>query len=368
MFIWSFVKLINERPTPEDDAAQGPTLHQKMANRIRALCQNEGVDGLFVSIPSEIVKEAIQICLDLDIPVMSINAGADVSKEMGLLHHVGMLEENAGYGAGEYLADRGITQGFCINHAEGVNVVEERCRGFGDALEAAGVAYLGQVYVPDDNKAQYIELVEAAVEGWGIDRTGDWNGIGILAPGTPQHVPVIALQARHDKAVIGAFDTSAELYEAVDAGIKEFGIDQQPYLQGYMPVLLLAHRVATGQSLSNQVIESGPAFIEASPSNAQVVCEEINFVTCPAEEAVVKAVAPTSVESSNNQTGLIVGLTIVAVVLAVAVAFLSYRVNKLNKRVEELKAQGRDVPVLSFSQKMSSAIKPVDDVLEISLQ
>lgn len=39
-------------------------------------------------------------------------------------------------------------------------------------------------FVPDDNQAQYIALIEQEA----VSEDGDWDGISILAPGGPQHV------------------------------------------------------------------------------------------------------------------------------------------------------------------------------------
>lgn len=238
------VELFNEPFEPEQDET---VLYNKMANRITALCEQQGVDGLFVSIPSDIVEPAIQTCLDLGIPVMSINAGAEASQRMGLAHHIGMIEDSAGYAAGVKLAATGIDKAVCINHAEGVNVVTERwyvmfivnclhvflanrkaqlltfhisiSAGFKRAVEEKGITFIGEAFVPADDMNKYIEIVEEMV-----GETGDWTGYGLLAAGSPQHVPVLALQAKHTDVKIGSFDTSSELYEAVDIGIQEVRI------------------------------------------------------------------------------------------------------------------------------------------------
>lgn len=62
-------------------------VHEKMAARVRTLCES-GVDGIFVTIPSEELIAPIQLCQSLNIPVVSINAGADISERLGLMHHV----------------------------------------------------------------------------------------------------------------------------------------------------------------------------------------------------------------------------------------------------------------------------------------
>lgn len=83
----------------------------QMAARIRNLCDSGGVDGLFVSIPSPVVAEAVQRCLDLSIPVISINSGVAASRELGLIHHIGQNEYAGGYGAAQRLMADGMKRG-----------------------------------------------------------------------------------------------------------------------------------------------------------------------------------------------------------------------------------------------------------------
>lgn len=289
------IKLFNERFEPEKDES---ALHTKMANQIEMLCTKENVDGIFVSIPSERVLNAVEKCANLGIPVISINSGAEMSKSLNLLHHIGMLEYDAGFSAGEQLSNTGIKHGICINHAKGVSAVNERCQGFGDALEAIQIGYAGQVYVPVSDETKFIEAVENFVAEKLPDISEMWNGLGILAAGGPQHTSIIELARNHSNVKIGAFDTSSELYNAIDSGIKEFGIDQQPYLQGYMPVLLLTYMATTKQTVLNQFIETGPAFIVDSPTENQVICEERLFMTCSATDSTTGFVTGSHTEGN----------------------------------------------------------------------
>src|SRR5689334_19109026 len=66
-------------------------------------------DGLVVSIPdATALKPAIKRAIDAGIPVISINSGSDVAKELGVLVHVGQTEYEAGLGGGQRLADAGV--------------------------------------------------------------------------------------------------------------------------------------------------------------------------------------------------------------------------------------------------------------------
>jgi simple sugar transport system substrate-binding protein len=74
------------------------------------------------------VANAILYCRQLNVPVVSINAGADRVKELGILQHIGQHEYNAGYAAGQRLVEAGILEAYCLNHAEGNIVLVERCQ------------------------------------------------------------------------------------------------------------------------------------------------------------------------------------------------------------------------------------------------
>lgn len=119
-------------------------------------------------------------------------------------------------------------------------------------------------------------------------------------------------------------------------------MDQQPYLQGYVPVVLLTLAASTKQQILNGVIESGPAFIEASPSEAQESCEVKMFETCAAEagDASSPKSSSTTTNNNNTSTGLIAGLSVVAVVFFLAFVFVGYRMNKLSAHVRELESRG----------------------------
>ncbi len=84
------------------------------------------------------------------------------------------------------------------------------------------------------------------------------NAIGGL-----QAVDGIAGVRRTGRVKVGAFDLGPEVLEAVRAGKLQFAVDQQPYLQGYLPVVMLANRARYG----------------LLPAQGDVVATGANFVT-----------------------------------------------------------------------------------------
>ncbi len=220
--------------------------------------------------------DAVKICQELDVPVMSINAGFAESEEIGLIHHVGMVESNAGYQAGFKMAEMAtFDKAICLNYESGIAVVQQRCDGFREAIEELGIEY-GEVRVPDDNEARFKNIVETE-----IGKTGDWSGYAILIAGSPLIPPSLDLKKDHPGVVMGSFDTSDLTNKAIDNGDLLFAIDQQPYLQGYIPLPILTHAARTKQFFLNHAIESGPSFVTSSPNEELAKCVAESFPVCP---------------------------------------------------------------------------------------
>ncbi|KAL3943197.1 MAG: hypothetical protein SGBAC_002727 [Bacillariaceae sp.] len=260
-------------------------IYFQMAARIKALCE-DGVDGIFVTIPGDVVLDSIVRCKELNVPVVSVNSGGDKSLELDLLNHIGMVEYSAGYGAATRMIAAGMKKGYCLQHEFGILSLIERCRGFEDAINdfGQGATFEGSFDVSRDNKVEYGLQVEAAV----ADSNGDWEGVGLLLTGSVQ-VPAYTelLVPKHPKVLAGSFDLSSDIYAGIQDGTVLFGIDQVPYLQGNTPVYTLALEAYTKQVLNNHFIETGPSFVIAPPSDDQMICENNFYLVCaerPAED------------------------------------------------------------------------------------
>jgi len=245
-------------------------LFAEMAERITEYCgpgeQAPVVDALFVTLPSEDVVQAIEACR-AKVPVIGLNAGINIAQRIGV-QYLGQSEYQAGYQSGVRMAQT-ATDFYCLHHAQGVDVVDERCDGFRDGLVATSPnANYTNIFVDPTNRTAYMMAVEGAV---GV--AGDWEGIGLFLAGQPNHLPGIELLGKHLKATAGAIDVSDALYQALDDGIILFGVDQQPYLQGYFAIPLLTLAATTGETLLNPLLETGPSFVTTSPSAEQVACQ-----------------------------------------------------------------------------------------------
>ena len=243
------------------------TYDTKRMSRMIDEAASAHLDGLVVSLPDiEALTPAIKRAARSGIPVISINSGSDQFRKLGVLAHVGQPEFQAGIAAGRRLLAAGAHDVLCVNQEVGNAGLDERCRGIDAAVARVGgrTRVLG-VDVQDATQARrrIAEVVAA----------GDIDGIITLGPGgaTPALAALQAAGAER-RIKLATFDLSPEVIEAVRDKKILFAVDQQPYLQGYLPVVMLAERAkhllfpARGK-----LIPTGPEFV--TPANAARVLE-----------------------------------------------------------------------------------------------
>lgn len=234
------------------------------------------IDGLIVTFPAESVLVAANKCVENKIPVIDVNAGPDLALA-NEYQYVGQVDYYAGLLAGKRILKTGVQSGWCVSHAN-VSVLRDRCGGFEQAFDDAGVEYMGVINVNATNPTKYKELVEAALG------PGNWTGIGVLAAGGPQIGPIVGVVDDHPELTTGVFDTNPELYPALEKGKVLFGIDQNSYLQGYLPVAMITWTAYTNQKIINERVATGPRFVTKAPSEELQTCVANNFATCTADD------------------------------------------------------------------------------------
>jgi len=227
-------------------------------------------DGLIVSIPdAEALGPAIEAAVAAGIPVISMNSGSDVAADLGVWNHVGQTEYEAGLGGGQRMAEAGVTQALCVNQEVGNVALDERCRGFTDAMtEAGGTVEVLATELSDPTAAQ--QAIEAAL-------TADPEINGILTLGPTGAAPaLLALDSLGQTGTIqlATFDLSPEVLEAIRDGNMLFAIDQQQYLQGYLPVVLLSLYAKNLNTVASPLIMTGPGFVTADTAERVIALSE----------------------------------------------------------------------------------------------
>jgi simple sugar transport system substrate-binding protein len=211
-------------------------------------------DGLVVSLPEPAIGPAVRRAVRAGIPVVTINSGSDLSRKVGALAHVGQPEHRAGLVAGRRLAAAGARRALCVNQQVGNLGLDARCAGLAAAMRAVGGS--ARVLGVDDQSRATPGRIAAAVDRDGID------GMLTLNSTTAMEAVQAVRGDRARSVKIGTFDLGPDVLRAVRAGRLRFAVDQQAYLQGYLPVALLTQRARYGLfPAEGDVIATGPHFV-----------------------------------------------------------------------------------------------------------
>lgn len=215
-------------------------------------------DGLIVSLPdADALGGAIRAAAESGIPVITINSGLEASKSVGALMHVGQPESLAGQAAGERAMAEGATNALCLNQEAFNTALVSRCEGYFAAMGQD----LNMIDVSND-VAQISTRTAAALQA---DPTID----ALLAVGP--HVCEAAATAVEEVGAevhLSCFDMTPGVINLIKAGKVAYTIDQQQYLQGYMPVIVLHLYNNYAGMLPGANIPSGPGFVDASNAEA----------------------------------------------------------------------------------------------------
>jgi simple sugar transport system substrate-binding protein len=223
-------------------------------------------DGLIVSIPdAAAVGRSIQAAVAAKIPVISINSGLDVSKKLGCLIHIGQEEENAGKAAGERMKQMGVKNAVILNQEIGNVALDQRTKGFRDGFE--GPFHHVQVLPVTIDFQQCHDALAAYLQ-----KNPDLDGVMALGPVAAE--PALQLlneRGKIDKIKLCTFDISPPVIEALLKKQMSFAVDQQQWLQGYLPVVFLANYLKYGSIVQNILILTGPSFV--TPENVEQVAK-----------------------------------------------------------------------------------------------
>ncbi len=209
-------------------------------------------DGLVVSVPdAAALGDSIKNAVASGIPVVSMNSGSDVREELGVLVHVGQTEFEAGEGGGKKMKEAGVTKAICVNQEVGNVALDLRCEGF-----AKGLGGDVQVVAVSMDPTEIQSAIKAQFAS-----NSDIGGVLALGPSAAE--PTLAALDELDvldKVKFGTFDLSPGVLEAIRDGKMLFAIDQQQFLQGYLPIELLVLYHKYGVMPAGTVM-TGPGFV-----------------------------------------------------------------------------------------------------------
>jgi simple sugar transport system substrate-binding protein len=229
---------------------------QKQAQLIDAAVSQK-VDGLAVSVPNaDAIKGSLAKAKAAGIPIITLNSGADQFQALGAITHVGQTEEIAGEAAGRKLKDAGVKKVLCVIHEQNNIGLQQRCdgvkKGFGGAVTNQ------QVKGTEDIATTQTEIKSK------LQADKSFDGVIALNPDIAS-AAVTAVKGASSDAKIATFDLTPNVIKDIKAGTVLFAVDQQQYLQGYLPIVFLKLFKQNANTVGGGLpVLTGPGFVDKS--------------------------------------------------------------------------------------------------------
>ena len=216
---------------------------------------DQKVDGIAVTLATPgALKDSLKKASDAGIPIVSLNAGEDVSKQLGAFTHFGSNEQLAGQAVGEKLAAENFKHPVCVIQAQGHVGLEARCAGVKSKVPGTEILYV--------NGADMTSVESTATAKLQAAKDADVI-IGLGAPITLTLLKSVATAG--SSAKVASFDLNKELAQKIADGTVLFTVDQQPWLQGYGSVDALWQVKRGGFKLGGgQPVLTGPTIVDKS--------------------------------------------------------------------------------------------------------
>jgi simple sugar transport system substrate-binding protein len=235
---------------------------------------NAKVNGIIVSdhAPS-VMNSTLASAADAGIPVVLVNAGcddADIAAAKAITC-VGQPEQLAGKQAGQRFAKEGATNVLCVIHQSGQNLLD-RCDGIAQGLgvgdkcstgdaPAAGPACT-ELILSTPNAASNPQQAIGQVTAYLQSHPGI-NAVMTLNNAIGQSL----VTSKPGNVKIATFDLSTDVQNDLQASppTLDFAVDQQQYLQGYLPVeFLYLYNKHEGNAVGGgTTVASGPKLVDS---------------------------------------------------------------------------------------------------------
>lgn len=249
------IKVTNEQMGVTTEYRNPPTGDLADMARIVQQSSAAGVDGIIVTIADfNVLEGPIKDAVAKGIPVVTVNSGTvEESQKLGALMHVGQPEYEAGLGAGKRAKEAGIKSFLCVNHYITNPASVERCRGFAEGI---GVELGNQMVDSGIDPSEVQNKVKAY-----LTANPDTGALLTLGPNSAEpSIRAVKDMGLDGDIYFGTFDLSAEISAAIKDGTINFAIDQQPFLQGSIPIQVLTSYVRYGVAPANSIF-TGPGFV-----------------------------------------------------------------------------------------------------------
>jgi simple sugar transport system substrate-binding protein len=230
---------------------QGPEQATLVQNAIDAK-----VSGIAVTLSNaDAVIPVAKKASDAGIPVVVFNQGITDYTKVGAKMYFGSDELLAGQTVGQKLAQAdpgGKT--LCIIQQQGSVALEARCQGVKQGFANTENLQVNGADLPSVQQTIQSKLAE------------DKSITNIVALGAPTALAALqAEQGSGSTAKIATFDLNQDVAQAIQDGKIQFSVDQQPYVQGYMSVLMLWMNITNGNDIGGgKPTLTGPSIVDST--------------------------------------------------------------------------------------------------------
>jgi len=270
-------------PTPQwtgsEDADNGA-----MVNAMEAAIAG-AADGIGVCLVDlEAFNGPTDEALAAGIPVIAYNADTPPDNPNNRLCYVGQDLYGSGFEMGNRIVELvGSGKVALFIATPGQLNIQPRIDGALDAIAESGA----DIEALDIATGAALEDELSTVEAWYLGNQ-DATGMFAVDAGSTQAVgQVVRDQSARDNALVGAggYDLLPETVELVSEGVLDFTIDQQPYLQGFLPTLYLYLYKLSGGVVTPPETNTGLVFLDSS--SAQLFLETASRFEGDAEEQAI---------------------------------------------------------------------------------
>ena len=212
-----------------------------------------GAKVIATSVPdASALKDPLTKASAKGIEIITVNSGLGAFDSLPTYEvHVGQTEDVAGQGAGKQFKKAGAKKVLVVIHEASNSGLTQRAAGVKSVLGGAGVKVLT---IP--NAKSDIPGTKAKVKA-AFNADKKLNGFLGLDPDVT--IPCLSVLPKGTKA--GTFDVGGAIKQ-IQAGKMLFAIDQQQYLQGYLPVVFAVLYVTNLNTVGNgQPVLTGPGII-----------------------------------------------------------------------------------------------------------
>lgn len=231
----------------------------------------QGYDVLIVSLADpDALENSVRAAVEAGLMVLSINSGEERGRAFGATTHFGQPDQVAGLAAGERMAAAGVDRMLCIIHEQGNIGLLHRCDEAGLSMNLAGGEFETMFVTGTSNIRETTNEIASVLLA-----NPDINGVLALN----SEIAELAQRAISEvaaNAVLATFDISSEVLQDIERGSMLFAVDQQAYLQGFLPIAFAYVASVEADLETSQLLRAlkrwsasgrlltGPGFVDAS--------------------------------------------------------------------------------------------------------